>query len=218
MTGKQKCKILKEIRRQIAEANDIRYLVEECSHKGACKGTCPRCEWEVRELEKALEKRRRSGRNVALAGISAGFLLTSCSPVEKIGELFGRTVNPLEGDMLVETTAGVAVSDTEELETVQVVGEVAPVKSDAPDSEEIVETGAICSTNVEAIENGDDTDLLQMDGLMLPSDETVIDTLEGDPAFPEFDGVPAYTEEVTEVYELEGDIAFIETEAGEAPV
>jgi len=29
MTGKQKCKILKEIRRQIAEQNNIRYVIEE---------------------------------------------------------------------------------------------------------------------------------------------------------------------------------------------
>ena len=32
--GKRTCKILKEIRRQIAEANNIEYVVEECQYKG----------------------------------------------------------------------------------------------------------------------------------------------------------------------------------------
>ena len=39
--GKRTCKILKEIRRQIAEANDIEYVVEECQYKGDCLGTSP---------------------------------------------------------------------------------------------------------------------------------------------------------------------------------
>ena len=41
--GKNTCRILKEIRRQIAEANDIGYAVEECQYKGDCLGTCPKC-------------------------------------------------------------------------------------------------------------------------------------------------------------------------------
>lgn len=39
--GKQTCKILKEIRRQIAEANDIEFVTSECRYKGDCLGTCP---------------------------------------------------------------------------------------------------------------------------------------------------------------------------------
>lgn len=46
--GKQTCKILKDIRRQIAEANDIEYITSECQYKGDCTGTCPKCESEVR--------------------------------------------------------------------------------------------------------------------------------------------------------------------------
>ena len=48
--GKQTCKILKDIRRQIAEANDIEYITSECQYKGDCTGTCPKCESEVRYL------------------------------------------------------------------------------------------------------------------------------------------------------------------------
>ena len=77
--GKKTCKILKEIRRQIAEANDIEYVVEECQYKGDCLGTCPKCEAEVRYLEQQLYQRQLLGKAVVLAGISAGLLsLSSC--------------------------------------------------------------------------------------------------------------------------------------------
>lgn len=77
--GKKTCKILKEIRRQIAEANDIEYVVEECQYKGDCLGTCPKCEVEVRYLEQQLHQRQLLGKAVMVAGISAGLLsLSSC--------------------------------------------------------------------------------------------------------------------------------------------
>ena len=72
--GKQTCRILKEIRRQIAEANDIEFITSECQYKGDCFGTCPKCEAEVRYLEQELERRRMTGKLVTLAGISAGML------------------------------------------------------------------------------------------------------------------------------------------------
>ena len=70
--GKQTCKILKEIRRQIAEANDIEFATSECRYKGDCLGTCPKCEAEVRYLEQQLRSRQLAGKLVNLAGISAG--------------------------------------------------------------------------------------------------------------------------------------------------
>lgn len=81
MNGKKKCKILKEIRKQIAKDNDIAFVTSECKHKGNCKGTCPKCEWEVRYLEAELEKRRKAGKQVVVAGIAAAMVLTSaCTP------------------------------------------------------------------------------------------------------------------------------------------
>lgn len=68
--GKQTCKILKDIRRQIAEANDIEFVTSECRYKGDCLGTCPKCEAEVRYLEQQLRARSLAGKAVALAGIS----------------------------------------------------------------------------------------------------------------------------------------------------
>jgi protein TonB len=70
--GKQTCKVLKEIRRQIAEANDIEFITSECQYLGDCPGTCPKCEAEVRSLEQQLLNRQRSGLSVKIVGISLG--------------------------------------------------------------------------------------------------------------------------------------------------
>ena len=77
--GKRTCKILKEIRRQIAEANDIEYVTEECQYKGDCLGTCPKCEAEVRYLEEQLHQRQLLGKAAMVAGISVGMFTLSSS-------------------------------------------------------------------------------------------------------------------------------------------
>jgi len=74
MKGKQTCKILKEIRKQIAAENDIHLVIEECTYQGDCLGTCPKCEAEVRYLERELEKRQRLGKAAVVAGLSVGLL------------------------------------------------------------------------------------------------------------------------------------------------
>ena len=81
--GKQTCKILKEIRRQIAEANGIKFATSECRYKGDCLGTCPKCEAEVRYLEQQLCIRSLAGKAIALAGISVGMIaLSGCGSGE----------------------------------------------------------------------------------------------------------------------------------------
>ena len=75
--GKQTCKILKEIRKQIAEENDIELVISECTYQGDCLGTCPKCEAEVRYLERELEKRQRLGKAAILAGVSLSTLFTA---------------------------------------------------------------------------------------------------------------------------------------------
>lgn len=77
--GKQTCKILKEIRKQIAAENDIELVVSECTYQGDCLGTCPKCESEVRYLERELEKRQRLGKAAVFAGMSIGTLLTAAA-------------------------------------------------------------------------------------------------------------------------------------------
>lgn len=84
--GKQTCKILKEIRRQIAAENDIEFVTSECTYKGDCLGTCPKCEAEVRYLERELEKRQRLGKAAVFAGMSLGTLLSvaACDTTSKV--------------------------------------------------------------------------------------------------------------------------------------
>lgn len=77
MTGKNKCKILKDIRRQIAKDNDIAFVTSECKYQGDCTGTCPKCEAEVRYLEEELRKRQQAGKAVAVAGIAAALVVTA---------------------------------------------------------------------------------------------------------------------------------------------
>ena len=98
MTGKNKCKILKDIRRQIAENNDINLVIEECMHRGECLGTCPRCEAEVRYLERELEKRRALGKKVAVAGLVASLTVstTSCNLVDKVIDTSTAGIFPTE--------------------------------------------------------------------------------------------------------------------------
>ena len=74
--GKLICETLREVRRRIAEANEIRYAPHECTHEGECLGTCPACEAEVRQPERQLQARRRLGRAVIVAGISASLIPT----------------------------------------------------------------------------------------------------------------------------------------------
>lgn len=96
MKGKERCRILKEIRQRIADENGIEFITSECKHKGDCRGTCPKCEAEVEYLERELMRRQRLGKSIAVAGIAASLVLTgvSCSP-DPIG-------NELDGDMRVE--------------------------------------------------------------------------------------------------------------------
>lgn len=80
MTGKSKCKILKDIRRKIAEDNDISFVTSECRFQGECAGTCPKCEAELRYLEQELKKRQAAGKVIAVAGIAAALVVgnTGC--------------------------------------------------------------------------------------------------------------------------------------------
>ena len=101
MNGKNKCKLLKQIRQKIADENDISYVTTECKFQGVCTGTCPKCEAEVRYLEQELDKRKKAGKAVAVAGIAAAMVVTASGcdlfANNKMGEM------PLEGDVEIIT-------------------------------------------------------------------------------------------------------------------
>ena len=125
MNGKSKCKILKEIRREIARNNDIAFVTSECTYQGDCTGTCPKCEAELRYLEQELEKRRRTGKAVAVAGIAAAMVVTAtgCS----VDHLF-----PQEGPPMGSYPAGNTSIETREV--ISTPG--APIEPDVPEIEQ----------------------------------------------------------------------------------
>ena len=81
--------MLKTIRKQVAEANEIKYEPRECHHQGECRGTCPACEAEVRYIERQLDIRKQLGKAVTIVGISAGLsALSACSDkAQKVEEV-----------------------------------------------------------------------------------------------------------------------------------
>ena len=103
MRGKEVCRTLKEIRAEIARQNGIPWETEECGFKGECRGACPRCEAEVRQLEEALAKRRRLCKAVALAGVAAGMVtaLSGCSAVEALIDDARPVATPAPGEEIV---------------------------------------------------------------------------------------------------------------------
>ena len=112
MTGKEKCKLLRKIRREIAAANDIPDTERECTHTGDCIGTCPYCEAELRRLEQSLAQRRSMGKRVAVVGLSVGLLTANLSSCDNP---FARG-NTLQGDMIPpDTTSGQIVETTDHL-------------------------------------------------------------------------------------------------------
>lgn len=170
MKGKDRCKILKDIRKRIAEENDIEFITSECKHKGDCLGTCPKCEAELRYLEKELDSRRRLGKTVTVAGLALSVTLATSSC---ISDLFSQT---LDGDMeppqssaelfsdvsdgelmgvpvesppaLMGETEPVLMGDmppppeTMAGELVEIPGEIAPMESESTDASDTAETEA----------------------------------------------------------------------------
>ena len=103
MLGKQKCKILKEIRQRIADENDIPYITKECTFHGDCSGTCPRCESELRYLEKQLALRNSMKKRVTVAALCAGMAL-AVSGCSSAGTSPNATSADVEETTLEETT------------------------------------------------------------------------------------------------------------------
>ena len=134
MRGKQKCKILKEIRQRIADENDIPYVTRECSYQGECTGTCPRCESELRYLEQQLERRRSLGKRVSVAALCVGIALASAGCTTSVKQDPDSTQTDLTGEVappesdisdIVELSGEVDISDpSSEPDTTELSGDV----------------------------------------------------------------------------------------------
>lgn len=109
--GKNICSQLKEIRRRVADENNIPLEQHDCTYEGDCDGTCPRCEAEVKYLEQELHRRMTIGKVAAVAGVALSMAaFTSCTE--------GKVEEPLTGDIYIpensvqtDTTSGATHDD-----------------------------------------------------------------------------------------------------------
>ena len=104
MKGKDKCRILTELRRQIAEKNELSYVTSECKHRGDCLGTCPKCEAEVRDLERQIRERSLAGKRFVAVGLAVGMAALGVGCDASDPEV-------LSGDMIVPEVTDEAVDD-----------------------------------------------------------------------------------------------------------
>lgn len=135
MRGKEKCRILRQIRREIAENNDIEFVTAECRYQGECRGTCPKCESELAYLEAELEKKRKIGRRIALAGISVGTMaaLAGCSAIESLIPSVGASTPTPEIEVLDGEIGGDVSAPETQIE--ELTGEVAEPRANAATEE-----------------------------------------------------------------------------------
>lgn len=109
-SGKDICKSLKDIRRNIAKENGIEMDIPECTFKGACSGTCPRCEMEVRQLENELAKRLSLGKFATVAGIALTLAVPTTAVAHNQDTLAGvrminRDLHPMASSVSVDRVA-----------------------------------------------------------------------------------------------------------------
>ena len=139
--GKAICNTLKQVRLQVARANEIPYEPTECKHEGDCLGTCPKCEQEVRFLERELELRRSLGKAVSIVGISVGLAaLTSCrSHVENKTQVDGM-LEHVDDDHKHPEVAGIPPIPQGQIRGTDsvVVDSVAPEKQNVKETDSLV--------------------------------------------------------------------------------
>jgi len=192
--GKRICGVLKTIRKQVADANEIKYEPRECNHQGECRGTCPACEAEVRYIEQQLNIRRQLGKAVAIVGISAGLsALTGCGVKAKKADSISDEKSKLtDGKMMVEKVETVDgdVEYRSPVDTVIVEKDMATIKkrtapfqTPAPQHEEEDMAGydeVIGSTGVVEVEPVP----IPNPGYLAPDTTKVYDVVEQMPSFP----------------------------------
>ena len=146
MKGKEKCRVLKEIRQKIAEENDIAYVVSECRHQGDCRGTCPRCEAELRYLETQLKIRENLGKAITVAGLAITMpALTACDFPSYYGnETEGATTISIESELPSDEDEENPVDSDPEI-LPELLGDTSPYPAegipDSPESSEEEEFG-----------------------------------------------------------------------------
>ena len=69
MNGRQKCEMINQIRKKVADNNDIDFVIYDCTFEGDCTGRCAKSDSELNYLEGELEKRQNGGVKLNLKGV-----------------------------------------------------------------------------------------------------------------------------------------------------
>ena len=188
--------MLKTIRKQVADANEIKYEPRECHYEGECRGTCPACEAEVRYIERELDLRRQLGKAVAIVGISAGLsALTGCGNkaknVDSVSESESNlskgivkvdTLERVDGDVEYKSPVDTVIVDKN---PATIKKRTAPFKAPAPKAEK-KESAVTEGEMVMGQTGGVDIEPVPMPNPYIGPDyyEKLFDVVEEMPSFP----------------------------------
>ena len=169
--GKNICNQLKEVRKRIAEENGIPLEVKECTYKGECRGTCPRCEAEVRYLENALANKLKFGKVATIAGLSLGLAAGCGQPI-----LEGEVIDPNYDDTTPYSS-----------DTVQPTDSAKPIWREPERAHEVIIGEEIVMEGLRVIDEEDasipDSDAYYEEGITEGEPE-IYQVVEEDPMFP----------------------------------
>ena len=171
--GKRTCEILKDVRRKVAQENDIPLVERECTHEGDCRGTCPYCESEVRYLERELSKRRALGKAVTVAGIAvSSMMMGACHSPKTPAPAAGN-----ESEPALETTTQQVPEEADGQEVPPRPGQSDPFEMDGvvevaldPDENSSVPIQNSCSQKAAQLS---DTDDWETEGVVVVGDVEV---------------------------------------------
>ena len=191
--GKTICGVLKTIRKQVADANKIKYEPRECHHQGECRGTCPACEAEVRYIERELGLRRQLGKAVAIVGISAGLsALSGCGDKAKkvdnvseeeskltVGKVMVEPVKTVDGDVEYRSPVDTVIVDKD---PATIKKRTAPFKAVVPEPEEA--DSVACEKEEEVLIFGNVDEINPDTWIVDPESTEVFDVVQQMPSFP----------------------------------
>ena len=185
--------MLKTIRKQVADANKIKYEPRECHHQGECRGTCPACEAEVRYIERELGLRRQLGKAVAIVGISAGLsALSGCGDKAKkvdnvseeeskltVGKVMVEPVKTVDGDVEYRSPVDTVIVDKD---PATIKKRTAPFKAVVPEPEEV--DSVACEKEEEVLIFGSVDEINPDTWIVDPESTEVFDVVQQMPSFP----------------------------------
>ena len=185
--------MLKTIRKQVADANEIKYEPRECHHQGECRGTCLACESEVRYIERELGLRRQLCKAVAIVGISAGLsALSGCGDKAKkvdnvseeeskltVGKVMVEPVKTVDGDVEYRSPVDTVIVDKD---PATIKKRTAPFKAVAPEPEEA--DSVACKKEEEVLIFGSVDEINPDTWIVDPESTEVFDVVQQMPSFP----------------------------------